>query len=284
MSAKQARAVPVLMYHHVSTSPGMITVRPDHFAAQMDYLASAGYRTIGSAQLAAFLGGEDVPAKSLVITFDDGYLDNWVHAHPVLKRHDFTALCFLVSSWPGEGGVRPNASYGLSGLPRLLDHHAGECAIDDGRADDVILRWSEIEAMRDAGTFEFHSHTHTHVRWDQATGSPAEKRKGLQDDLSAARTALRARLGEVSDHLCWPQGYYDDDYREVALNAGFRHFYTCHAGTNVGADPLDRNASDDAERTIKRLEVRDRPASWLASRLWVHTRPAISRAYLKIKR
>ncbi|SAK47976.1 polysaccharide deacetylase family protein [Caballeronia fortuita] len=290
MNAKPARAVPVLMYHHVSTSPGMITVSPDNFAAQMEYLARAGYRTIGSAQLAAFLSGEDVPEKSLVITFDDGYLDNWVHAHPVLKRHDFTALCFLVSDWPGEGDVRPNASTvsnasnALAGLPRLLDHHAGEYAIENGRADDVILRWSEIEAMRDAGTFEFHSHTHTHVRWDQATVSTDDKRKGLKDDLSLARAALRTRLGEVSDHLCWPQGYYDDDYRQVAMHAGFRHFYTCHTGTNVGANPLDRHASGDAERTIKRLEVRDRPASWLASRLWVHTRPAISRAYLKIKR
>ncbi|WP_250515926.1 polysaccharide deacetylase family protein [Caballeronia sp. INDeC2] len=284
MSAKQARAVPVLMYHHVSTSPGMITVTPDNFAAQMDYLASAGYRTIGSAQLAAFLNGDDVPAKSIVITFDDGYLDNWVHAHPVLKRHGFMALCFLVSSWPGEGGVRPNASNAPSALPRLLDHHAGEHAIENGSVDDVILRWSEIEAMREAGTFEFHSHTHTHVRWDQVTASSDEKRKRLQDDLSASRAALRARLGEVSDHLCWPQGYYDDDYREVALDAGFRQFYTCHTGTNVGANHFDRNASIDAERTVKRLEVRDRSASWLASRLWVHTRPAISRAYLKIKR
>ncbi|WP_250441032.1 polysaccharide deacetylase family protein [Caballeronia sp. AZ1_KS37] len=284
MSAKYARAVPVLMYHHVSTSPGMITVTPDNFAAQMDHLARAGYRTIGAAQLAGFLSGEDVPAKSFVITFDDGYLDNWVHAHPVLKRHDFTALCFLVSSWPGEGGVRPNASDNLATMPRLLDHRAGERAIENGYADDVIVRWSEIEAMREAGTFEFHSHTHSHVRWDQVAGSRDEKRKALQNDLSAARGALRTRLGEVSDHLCWPQGYYDDDYREVALNAGFRHFYTCHTGTNVGANPLDRAASDDTERTIKRLEVRDRPASWLASRLWVHTRPAISRAYLKIKR
>ncbi|SAL30789.1 polysaccharide deacetylase family protein [Caballeronia arvi] len=284
MSRKQARAVPVLMYHHVSTSPGMITVTPAHFSAQMEYLASAGYRTIGSAQLAAFLSGEDMPPKSIVITFDDGYLDNWVHAHPVLKRHGFTALCFLVSSWPGEGGVRPNAANAGSALPSLLDHHAGERAIENGRADDAILRWSEIEAMRNAGTFEFHSHTHTHVRWDKVAGSPGEKRECLHDDLHAARSVLRTRLGEVSDHLCWPQGYYDDDYREVALNAGFRHFYTCHTGTNVGANPLDRNASADAERTIKRLEVRDRPASWLASRLWVHTRPAISRAYLKIKR
>lgn len=284
MSRRRARAVPVLMYHHVSTSPGMITVTPDHFAAQMDYLAGAGYRTIGSAQLEGFLRGEDLPAKSVAITFDDGYLDNWVHAHPVLERHGFTAMCFLVSSWPGEGGVRPNASNANARLPSLLDHHAGERAIESGRADDVILRWSEIAAMREAGTFEFHSHTHTHVRWDRVAGSTNEKRERLQEDLSAARTTLRTRLGEVSDHLCWPQGYYDDDYREIALGAGFRHFYTCDVGTNVGADPLDRAASVDAERTIKRLEVRDRPASWLASRLWVHTRPAISRAYLSVKR
>ena len=284
MSERRARAVPVLMYHHVSTSPGMITVKPEHFAAQMDYLANAGYRTIGSAQLAAFLRGEDVPAKSIVITFDDGYLDNWVHAHPVLERHGFTALCFLVSSWPGEGSVRPNASQATTALPPLLDHRAGEIAIEQGRADDVVLRWSEIDAMREAGTFEFHSHTHTHVRWDQVTGSGDEKRACLQDDLSAARKVLRTRLGEASDHLCWPQGYYDDDYREVALGAGFRHFYTCHTGTNVGAKAFDRESSTDVERTIKRLEVRDRPASWLASRLWVHTRPALSRAYLSIKR
>jgi hypothetical protein len=63
------------------------------------------------------------------------------------------------------------------------------------------------------------------------------------------------------------------------LDAGFRHFYTCHTGTNLGdAEPASSG------RSINRLEVRDRLASWLASRLWVHSRPAISRAYLRIKR
>lgn len=277
-----ARAVPVLMYHHISSSPGMITVTPENFAAQMAYLASAGYRTLGSRQLAAFLAGEPVPAKSVVLTFDDGYLDNWVHAHPVLQRHSFTALCFLVSAWPCEGEVRPNASSASSPteLPRLLNHREGEIAIDDGRADEAILRWSEIDAIRAAGTFEFHSHTHTHIRWDQVTRSRDEKRTRLRHDLLAARQMLDERLGDVSDHLCWPQGYYDDDYREIALDAGFRHFYTCHPGANES----DETQAGDMGRSINRLEVRDRPASWLASRLWVHTRPAISRAYLRIQR
>jgi peptidoglycan/xylan/chitin deacetylase (PgdA/CDA1 family) len=277
----RARAVPVLMYHHISTSPGMITVTPEHFSEQMAYIARAGYRTVGATELAAFLRGEDLPEKSLVITFDDGYLDNWVHAHPVLEKHSLKALCFLVSSWPGMGGVRANASTGgSSALPTLLNHRDGERAIEQGRADDVILRWSEIDAMREAGTFEFHSHTHSHVRWDQATQSGEEKRERLQQDLRDARETLAKRLGSVSDHLCWPQGYYDDDYREVARDAGFKHFYTCHVGTNAHT----RVVRQATERSINRLEVRDRSASWLASRLWVHSRPAISKAYLKIKR
>jgi len=277
-----ARAVPVLMYHHVSSSPGMITVSPERFAAQMAQMANAGYRTLGSRQLAAFLAGHPVPEKSVILTFDDGYLDNWVHAHPVLQKHGLTALCFLVSSWPGEGGVRPNAGTASDAaeLPRLLNHREGELAIDDGRADEAILRWSEINAMQEAGTFEFHSHTHTHTRWDRIAQSRDEKRTRLRDDLSAARETLEARLGGVSDHLCWPQGYYDDDYRDVALEAGFRHFYTCHPGTNTS----EATRAADAEHSIARLEVRDRPAAWLASRLWIHSRPALSRAYLRIKR
>ncbi|KIG01924.1 polysaccharide deacetylase family protein [Caballeronia concitans] len=278
----RARSVPVLMYHHVSSSPGMITVSPEHFGAQMAYLERAGYRTLGSQQLSAYLAGEPVPAKSVVLTFDDGYLDNWVHAHPVLQRHGFTALCFLVTSWPRDGEVRPNASsaVNLTELPRLLNHREGELAIRSGRADEAILRWSEIDAMRVAGTFEFHSHTHTHERWDLITPNRDEKRARLTDDLIAARQMLEARLGDVSDHLCWPQGYYDEDYQQIALDAGFRNFYTCHTGANES----DHGRALTAGRSINRLEVRDRPASWLASRLWVHSRPALSRAYLRIKR
>nr|WP_116612325.1 polysaccharide deacetylase family protein [Paraburkholderia unamae] len=275
--SRSARVVPVLMYHHISTSPGMITVSPSHFAAQMAWLAKAGYRTIGSEQLAAWFAGEPLPQKSVMITFDDGYLDNWVHAHPVLKAHGLSALCFLVTSWPGEGATRAHAGSG-GALPPLLDHHAGEAAIENGSADSAILRWSEIDAMRAAGTFEFHSHTHSHVRWDKVTTSAQEKRERLAADLAESREVLQARLGGASDHLCWPQGYYDDDYLSAAQQAGFRHLYTCEVGPNYPR----REAG--AARSISRLEVRDRPVSWLASRLWVHTRPAISRAYLRIKR
>jgi peptidoglycan/xylan/chitin deacetylase (PgdA/CDA1 family) len=147
------------MYHHINTSPGMITVSPGHFAAQMAYLANAGYTTIGGKQLAAYLAGEPLPKRSVMLTFDDGYLDNWVHALPVLQAHGLTALCFVETGWIGEGRVRAHVRSGAP-LPPRLSHRDAEMAIENGQADRAILRWSEIDAMREAGTFEFHSHTH----------------------------------------------------------------------------------------------------------------------------
>ena len=271
-----ARSVPVLMYHHVSPAAGAVTVSPVHFADQMAMLAREGYTTLGARAFSEYLAGKPVPAKSIVLTFDDGYLDNWVHAHPVLARHGFTALGFLVSGWVNSGPVRPNAVAPTSAgnLPDLLGHSAAKAAIAAGETDRAVMRSSEIDAMRQAGTFEFHSHTHTHTRWDRLSANATTKRASLRDDLLKAREALKQHLGDVSDHLCWPQGYFDTDYVEEAHAAGFRHLYTVEPGTN--------RRHGDPER-ILRLDVRDKPAAWLKSRLWVHSRPLLSRLYLKVK-
>lgn len=91
-----ARAVPVLMYHHVSPAAGAVTVSPVHFADQMAMLAREGYTTLGARAFSEFLAGKPVPAKSVVLTFDDGYLDNWFTRirclqNTVLPRSD--SLC-----------------------------------------------------------------------------------------------------------------------------------------------------------------------------------------------
>src|SRR3546814_17390653 len=78
--------------------------------------------------------------------------------------------------------------------------------------------------MRDDGVIEFHSHTHTHTRWDLI--EPAEKNTRIAEELALSRAALQTDLGEVSDHFCWPQGYFDADYTRLAKAAGFRYLYT----------------------------------------------------------
>ncbi|MFZ2629050.1 MAG: polysaccharide deacetylase family protein [Rugosibacter sp.] len=276
---KLAHAAPVLMYHHVSPAPGLVTVSPATFRAQMAWLAAHGYRSAGTQELAAFLAGAPLPDKSVVITFDDGYLDNYLYAHPVLQEFGFRAVLFLITGWLGEGAPRLPVKVGdgdtaTAAAPAIYSHRACMEKVAAGQADEVMLRWSEVAAMQAAGTFEFHSHTHSHSRWDRLVNDPHERRLRLADDLAASRAALRAHLGGVSGHLCWPQGYFDADYQAVAQAAGFSHLYTTEKGTCTGATLTNR---------IPRVVVKDRADGWFGRRLWLYRHPALTRAYLGLR-
>lgn len=265
---KAARALPVFMYHHVSPAPGLVTVAPATFRKHVAALAEAGWRTAGLAELAAFLAGAEVPARTCVLTFDDGYLDNFVHAHPILAEFGMRAVLFVVTAWLGDGAVR-------SGANAEANHAQCMKAVADGRTDEVMLRWSEVEAMRTAGTFEFHSHTHTHRRWDRDVADVNARRDALIADLEASRCALGQRLGETTEHLCWPQGHHDDLYRQGALAAGFKYLYTTEKKVvTPSADPLQ----------IGRIVTKERPGAWLLSRARWFSHPWLGRAYTFIQR
>ncbi|MGK2889390.1 MAG: polysaccharide deacetylase family protein [Candidatus Malihini olakiniferum] len=110
--------------------------------------------------------------KSVMITFDDGYLDNWVYAFPVLKRLGLHAHIFLITGQIGDGPARNLAEVAFS-------HKKSEEKVASGNADDVMLRWSEIEEMQASGLVEFHAHTHTHQRWDWQITDTAERHRAL---------------------------------------------------------------------------------------------------------
>lgn len=263
---RSASALPILMYHHVSPAPGLVTVSPQTFRAQMQWLAEHGYRGVGAAELTAFLAGQPLPAKSVVISFDDGYLDNYVYAHPVLREFGLKAVLFLITCWLGEGAPRPTGA--------TPDHRTCMRLAQEGRAAEMMLNWAEAAEMQAAGTFEFHSHTHSHTRWDRTVDHLGQRREQLTADLTASRATLHSRLGIASDHLCWPQGYYDDAYIEVAQQVGFRYLYTVEKGTvTPRSDPL----------RLPRIVVKDRTGSWFARRLWLYHHPWLSRLYLRLK-
>lgn len=259
-------AVPVLMHHHVSPAPGLVTVSPDRFRAQIAWLARAGYRSLGTEDYARYLAGRPVPEKSVLITFDDGWLDNWLHAHPVLAEFGFRAVLFLVTGLVGTGQPRRTAP--------CLDHRSGKAAIASGRTDDAMLRWSEVEAMARAGTFEFHSHTHRHVRWDKMALAAEARDAELANDLDQSRRCLVEKLGSASGHLCWPQGYFDPGYVRVAENAGFTHLYTVEERLTQPGDDT---------RRIGRQVVKDRGAFWLALRMGIWRRPRLARFYAGLR-
>ncbi|MCK9512425.1 MAG: polysaccharide deacetylase family protein [Pigmentiphaga sp.] len=270
-----ASCLPVLMYHHVSPHVGSLTVSPANFAAQLDWLARAGYTPLGAAGLADFFAGRPVPRKPVVLTFDDGYLDNFVYAHPELVRHGMTAMLFAVTGWMGEGPPRPHAGQG-GALPQTFGHREAKARLEAGDTDAVMARWSELRQMREAGSFEIHSHTHTHTRWDLRLDDPAARRAALADDLARSRTALAQRLNVNSDHLCWPQGYYDDDYLDVACALGFSHLHT------TKARELNRPGQDT--RHIYRVAVKNRRGFAFAQRVWLAGHPRWGALYNRWKR
>ncbi len=261
-----ANNVAVLMYHHVTAQGGSLAVGVRQFERQMHGLASHGWRSLRADEFAAFLAGEPVPRKSVLITFDDGYLDNWVYAHPVLQRHRMSAVLFAITGLMGEGPARPHMAQGQGqALPACPDHQQAKEQMFGNDPDAVMLRWDEIRGMRDAGTFEIHSHTHSHTRWDLQCHDSRQKSAQLHADLALSRSTLQDRLGQASSHLCWPQGYFDADYLRVAAQLGFTHLYT--------TDARGQNLPHGNAGHIYRFAVRNRAWPWLAQRLWLATHP-----------
>lgn len=265
--------VPVLMYHHVTPEGGFINATPEHFRDQLAWLRQHGYHSLTCAQLADHLAGKPIPKRSVLLTFDDGYLDNYVYAWPLLKEYGFNAVVFLVTSWIGDGPVRPHAGDSTQ-LPATPDHQACMQLLEQGLTDDFALRWSEVELMQADGVIEFHSHTHTHTRWDKT--DPAQKNQHIQQELRLSRQTLLERLGNCSEHFCWPQGYFDEDYVRIAQEEGFRYLYTTRAfGQNrVGSDPL----------SIFRFAVRDTNGASLGRRVKIAAAPVVGRLFNAWKR
>jgi hypothetical protein len=265
-----AKAVPVLMYHHVGPHPGLVTVSPEIFTSHMEYLAARGYTTLAADDFLEFLRGRHpIPAKSVLITFDDGYLDNYVHAYPVLRRLGQRATIFAVTGWIGDGPAR-------IGLPLICpDHKACKAAILGGKADSVMLRWAEIEEMEASGTIEIHSHTHTHTRWDQQIPDGIARLEKMHEDLALSRAMLQVRLGRKSSHLCWPQGYFQHDYQEAAMALGFDALYTTRR---------DLNTPSTSPQDIGRIVVKDKAGVWFANRLQIYSSPFLGGLYTRLRR
>lgn len=268
---KTAHCVPVLMYHHISPEKGPITTSPRNFDSQMKALVDAGYTTLTCDAFADFLNGKPTPPKSVLLTFDDGYLDNWVYAHPVLKKYGLRAAMFVVTGLIGDGPVRAHAESSDTTLPRIPCHLESRALWAAGAPDATMLRWSEIQVMREAGTFEFHSHSHTHTRWDQVSKTQEECLTHMRHELEASRALLKAHCGDVSQHFSWPEGYFDEDYIRLAQEFDFRYLYTTQA--------YGQNLCTSNPAHIYRFSVKNRGSLWFRHRVWTASHPVVGPIY-----
>lgn len=162
-------SLPVLMYHYISRYSNSIAVSPELFADHCETLARSGWRGVGLAEAEAyFMHGEPLPPKSCLITFDDGYLDNYVHAWPILQKYGHKGVIFAVSQKIDTSDIcRPtladlwNGTAGEEALPRV---DAPFIRHPDGYEvrSDLFFSWREARRMEAGGVMALASHTLRH--------------------------------------------------------------------------------------------------------------------------
>jgi len=98
--------VPILLYHHISdTLDSQYNVRPERFAEQMKWLYDRGYSTVTIADVARAVNeGFELPPRPVVLTFDDGYLDVYQNAYPILQQYGYVATFYIIANTVDTAG------------------------------------------------------------------------------------------------------------------------------------------------------------------------------------
>ncbi len=228
-----ARRVPVLMYHRIGVAENAweqkYCVAPERFRDHMRAIAGQGFRPCGLGSFLAWLDGSTaLPRRSILLTFDDGFLGVHEHAFPVLRELGWPFTVFLVSGLLGKTDVW---TAGMNPAGRT----------------HPLLGEREIAEMRRAGV-SFQSHTRTHP---DLTGLDDA---ALHAELAGSRRELEALLDAPVDCLAYPFGKLDERVATAARAAGYRAAFSVQPGFNrPDADPF----------RIRRLDVfgTDSPAA-----------------------
>lgn len=192
----------VLLYHRVAPSgtSDPLCVTPEQFEAHMRYLSKRGFTTCG-------LHAAEGARRPVVVTFDDGYLDTYSIAFPILERYGFTATVFLVT-----GDVGASTGWGPP-------------------APAPLMSWAQVAELARRG-ISFQSHTRTHPDLTRCSDAVALA------ELVDSRAELEDRLGLAVDSLAYPYGSYDARVVALTEQAGYRSGWA--AGLVPAPGPLTR--------------------------------------------
>jgi len=174
-------------------------------------MAKLGYSTITMDQLCEGLAAGQLPRRKFVISFDDGFADLYKYALPVLERHRFTAIVYLVSDRVGQTN-----------------------GWDDGLGFPLqpLLDWDQVRYMAARG-IEFGSHTATHARLINLDDS------ALRDEIVRSRDSIAEHMGAPPRHFCYPYGASDARVAQAVQNCGYASAVTTRKGrVKAGCEPF----------------------------------------------
>lgn len=186
--------VPILAYHMVNDKNDKYSISPSDFADHLQYLKDSGYTTISLLEFAKAKKGKfTLPEKPLIITFDDGYEDNYTTALPLLERYGMKATVFMVVNDIGKEGYLT--------LDQLKDMEKRQ--------------------------IELGSHTANHL--PLATLSP-DKQK---EEIALSKLLMEWKGLNTVFFLAYPNGSYDKECQDILANNNYLGALTGKAGLNT---------------------------------------------------
>jgi len=191
-AAEDDEKVLVLNYHMVNRMFISLAIDPEDFDWQMKYLVDHGYHTISPDELYAFLEGKGtLPDRPVLITFDDGYVDNYTNAYPILKKYNLKATIFIVT-----GFVSERKGY---------------------------LTWDQLREMEQHG-ITAQSHTVTHAPLPELSD------ERIREELVVSKQQAEAELGHPIEFIAYPTGVHDLHIVGIAKEAGYKGGFTVKYG------------------------------------------------------
>ena len=187
------RPVPILMYHSIGVSKrNNLLVAPDKFTKQIKHLHKAGYQTICFQTLENhWKSGKHLPAKPILLTFDDGYKDNYTIAYPILKKYKFKATIFVISNY-----------------------------VDDANH----LSQNQIKEMIKSGLIDIGAHTKTHP---DLTTIPSEK---MYREIFGSKQILTKYTGKPAIAFAYPIGRHNYEVVKATGAARYKFAVTTKPG------------------------------------------------------
>ena len=246
-----ATALPILMYHSVLKDPAAASryvISPDTFRSDMRYLKANGYTTVFLSEVCDFvLKGTPLPAKPVVVTFDDGYLNNLTYILPIVEELDIKAVISVV----GEFSQRYTDT-------------------DDPNPAYAHLTWDDIKLLADSGHIEIGNHTYSMHSTSPRKGctklrseSEEEYLRVLSGDLGKLQDKLKENCGITPIIFAYPFGYMNESSISVLKQLGFTCALTCAEKVNyLNGSPeqlfrlcrFNRPAGISTESFMKRIE------------------------------